>query len=274
MDLRQKVINANIEVHTRMIEDYESEPHWRPENITKVKNRIEGILPKQRQKALDVGAGTGFLTRMLTPLFDEVYAVDVTQAMLEKIPSADNLKIVISPAETLPFQENTFDFVCSYSFLHHLYEPQIVLEEMVRVLKPGGLLYVDLEPNKSYWELMKRLDSSRSFENSSVLLREIRSTVYIEEQIEAIYELPKEVFANAEYSKSISGGFLIDDLENQLVSLGLKTVQVRPDWFLGQGVVMHEKSFELSNSIDEYLRFIFPASKELFKYIWLTAEKG
>jgi len=40
MITRDQVVQANIEVHTKMIDDYESEPHWNPENIEKVSKRM------------------------------------------------------------------------------------------------------------------------------------------------------------------------------------------------------------------------------------------
>jgi len=42
--------------------------------------------------------------------------------------------------ESLPFQKETFDFVYSYGVLHHLPDPRAGLGELVRVMKPGGLL--------------------------------------------------------------------------------------------------------------------------------------
>ena len=275
LDVEQEknVLNANIAVHTRMIHDYESEPHWRPENIVKVKNRLQGVLPHNRGKALDVGAGTGFLTRLLTPIFEEVTAVDITEPMLAKIPKTSNLNIIVAQAEALPFESDSFDFVCAYSFLHHLYDPDKVLKEMIRVLKPGGTIYVDLEPNSAYWKKLKEIDESQIEVQSSVVKREINATVYIEKYIEEQYAIPQEVFAAAEYSKSVTGGFDTDKLRNLLISLGILSVEVNLDWFMGQALVMHGKSFELASEIEKHLREILPASEHLFKYIWMTGEK-
>lgn len=271
---RDSIKEANIVVHTRMIEDYESEPHWRPENILKVNQRLSSILPEQRLKALDVGAGTGFLTRLLTPHFQEVSAIDITEAMLNKIPKSQNLRIFVGEAEKLPFPDNEFDFVCAYSFLHHLFEPSIVMKEMVRVLKPGGVIYVDLEPNFDYWSLLKSIDASKEIDLSPIVKREIGATVYVEEQVEAKYQIPKEIFAAAEYSKSMTGGFERKSLHKSLLNLGLEDLEVNLDWYMGQGIVMHEKNHSLAQEIEEHLRAILPASSNLFKYIWFTGTKG
>lgn len=42
----------------------------------------------------------------------------------------------------LPFADGTFDLICSQAVLEHVPDPQGAVDEMVRVLKPGGTLYV------------------------------------------------------------------------------------------------------------------------------------
>lgn len=83
-------------------------------------------------KVLDVGCGIGFVSQ-LYPNFD-IIGVDISDGMLEKNPY--NWRK--ASAESLPFDENQFDFVVCRSLLHHLDRPEIGLREMVRVLKPGG----------------------------------------------------------------------------------------------------------------------------------------
>lgn len=48
---------------------------------------------------------------------------------------------VIGVGEQLPFRDNSFDVVMSYAVLEHVTDPQRCMNEMHRVLKPGGLLY-------------------------------------------------------------------------------------------------------------------------------------
>jgi len=48
---------------------------------------------------------------------------------------------VLANAEHLPFPDNTFDRVCSDQVLEHLSAPRAVVAEMIRVTKPGGLIY-------------------------------------------------------------------------------------------------------------------------------------
>lgn len=274
---RDEVIQANIVVHSRMIDSYNSEPHWNQENQEKVRNRLDRVLPSSRETAIDLGAGTGFLTQMLAPLFDTVYAVDVTEKMLNRMKPQKNIITILGSAENLDFPDNYFDMVSAYSFLHHLYEPSLVLREAYRVLKPGGILYFDLEPNSEYWEFISFVEKYK-LENKLILeddfiSKEIRKTLYIEKVVEEEFGIPAEIFYTAEYSKGRSGGLRINDLEKELMKIGFKDVELTRDWFLGQGLAIHEQSKKFSDDVESWLRKLAPASNYLFKYFFGVASK-
>jgi len=61
----------------------------------------------------------------------------------------DNVFIVYYPGASLPFPDNTFDIVDSVQVLEHVHQPQLYLDEIVRVLKPGGMCYLEF-PNRLY----------------------------------------------------------------------------------------------------------------------------
>ena len=50
---------------------------------------------------------------------------------------------VICDAHYLPFEEETFDAVWIQAVLEHVVEPQVVIQEIFRILKPGGLVYAE-----------------------------------------------------------------------------------------------------------------------------------
>lgn len=47
---------------------------------------------------------------------------------------------ILADAHSIPFRSETFDCVFSYAVLEHLHNPFIVIEEIKRILKPGGIL--------------------------------------------------------------------------------------------------------------------------------------
>jgi ubiquinone/menaquinone biosynthesis C-methylase UbiE len=94
---------------------------------------------------LDVGCGTGVLLRRLKRIFPEsiVWGLDLSAHMLtHALPkNIDNnpFQVTRGDSEFLPFSSGSFDAVlCSNSF-HHYPRQEVVVGEMRRVLKPGGI---------------------------------------------------------------------------------------------------------------------------------------
>lgn len=97
-------------------------------------------------KVLEVGAGTGMHIKYVRHSFDEYFLTDLNPPLMDRIVISSSLrasgKIVVSPedATSLSFPDNTFDRVIAAHVLEHLYQPHLVLQEWIRVLKPGGVL--------------------------------------------------------------------------------------------------------------------------------------
>ncbi|HKS58441.1 MAG TPA: class I SAM-dependent methyltransferase [Steroidobacteraceae bacterium] len=271
------IMLANIEVHTRMVEQYNNEPHFRPENQAKVRRVLEDLAKRTGGgRMLDVGCGTGFVIHLAKDLFARIDGVDVTPAMLAKIDtSSGNITLHNQPAESLPFAAGSFDAVTSYAFLHHLEDYVKVLREAHRVLRPGGMLYVDLEPNREFWRLMTELErSERAGERfSDIVQREIKAVLHTDEQVSRDFGIDEETFNKAEYTKAVLGGIDAQLFARQCREIGFSECQVVPQWFLGQGTVMHGQSFEAAAVIEDYLVRVQPLSLGLFKYLRFLVRK-
>ncbi|MGH2691538.1 MAG: class I SAM-dependent methyltransferase [Actinomycetota bacterium] len=91
-------------------------------------------------RVLDLGAGTGKLTRMLTPLGARVVAVEPIASMREQLARVlPNLPLVAGVAEGLPFADGGFQaVVCAQAF--HWFDGERALAENHRVLIPNGRL--------------------------------------------------------------------------------------------------------------------------------------
>ncbi|HEX2620564.1 MAG TPA: methyltransferase domain-containing protein [Phototrophicaceae bacterium] len=108
------------------------------------------IAPKQDPLVLDVATGTGRLPQVLSshPHFaGKIIAADLSRKMLglavEKLKDrGDQIQYVRCPAEKLPFADNTFDVVTCLEALEFTGDPALALREIVRVLRPGGLLLI------------------------------------------------------------------------------------------------------------------------------------
>jgi ubiquinone/menaquinone biosynthesis C-methylase UbiE len=99
-------------------------------------------------RALEVGCGTGVLTRMLArwPGVAAVKGVDVAASLLDRARALaaefDNVTFEKADARSLPFEDECFDVVVFDSTLTHVPEPDRALCEALRVLRPGGRLAV------------------------------------------------------------------------------------------------------------------------------------
>lgn len=115
--------------------------------------RLRPLLPAPRARTLEVGAGSGRLSRFLAELGHEVCCLDFCREALEYAArgfAQEGLRatFVEGLAEELPFSTGHFDMVLSTGLLEHFEDPRPIVEEMVRVLRPGGLFYSDVVPKK------------------------------------------------------------------------------------------------------------------------------
>lgn len=107
--------------------------------------------------AIDIGCGTGNLSRVLLENELLVTACDVTPAFLEIVKLLDTSEGRLSTfrlnGENLAgIADGAYDFACIYSVLHHIPDYLGMVREMCRVLAPGGVLMIDHERNPDYWQ--------------------------------------------------------------------------------------------------------------------------
>jgi ubiquinone/menaquinone biosynthesis C-methylase UbiE len=114
-------------------------------------------------RLLDWGCGFGQVSALLRAEGVDVVAFDVrpglvapTRERLERFPEIE--AHVTSDPVALPFETDSFDTVLSCGVLEHVEDPDGSLDELRRVLKPGGIFHVVNLPNRfSYTERIARL---------------------------------------------------------------------------------------------------------------------
>ncbi|HVY08511.1 MAG TPA: class I SAM-dependent methyltransferase [Burkholderiales bacterium] len=92
-------------------------------------------------RVLDVGVGTGLVTRQIVPIVgaaELVTGVDPSPGMLGNARVPAGVRLVRGGAETLPFASDSFDFVTMGFALRHIADLSIAFRECCRVLRPGG----------------------------------------------------------------------------------------------------------------------------------------
>jgi SAM-dependent methyltransferase len=99
-------------------------------------------------KVLDIGTQHGdFISAMMKSMknYEAFVGIDISEKDLEKARESfrdDPVEFELMNAEELLFDDDSFDTVCLSYSLHHLENVQVVLQEMMRVLRPGGHLIV------------------------------------------------------------------------------------------------------------------------------------
>jgi len=116
-----------------------------------------------RSLVLDVGGGAGMHSAMLAPLVRKVICTDFSdqnarfggefvKLLHEKFsrngygfPLA-SFEFHAGDATDLIYRDDSFDVVVSFNAMEHIPDPALALSEMIRVTRPGGLIYLTFDP--------------------------------------------------------------------------------------------------------------------------------
>jgi ubiquinone/menaquinone biosynthesis C-methylase UbiE len=126
---------------------------------TQVLGKFHKLLPREARfgDALEIGAGTGYfsLNLMAAGLIERTTAIDISPGMLETLRTnavtlglEGRVTTKACDAESLPFEDASFDLVLGHAVLHHLPDLQTAFSEFARVLRPGGKLFFAGEPSR------------------------------------------------------------------------------------------------------------------------------
>lgn len=216
------------------------------------KRVLDAAQVKPGDRVLDVACGTGVLTRAASERAGTkgtVIGLDINEGMLavaeKKAPSIEWKQGL---AESLPFEDASFDAVVSQFGLMFFEDRSVAIREMSRVLSPGGHLAV------AVWD---KLENTPGYASMTLLLERLFGA----QTAEALY---------APYSLGETADLfpLFDDpnLENIEIKTLDGTVRFPSisDW-----VFTDIKGWTLSNSINviQYQRLLKEAEKELQQYV-------
>jgi ubiquinone/menaquinone biosynthesis C-methylase UbiE len=108
------------------------------------------------QDVLEVGCGTGLILQRLAGECRTARGVDLSPGMLEKARER-GLDVQVGSATKLPFEDATFDMVCSFKVLAHVPDIETALAEMVRVTRAGGHVLAEFYNPISIRAIVKRI---------------------------------------------------------------------------------------------------------------------
>lgn len=132
-----------INTYNKMAKEYDDETvdfwEWFPRTF------VDKFVKLSGKKILDVGSGPGRDGLLLQQANKEVVCLDASEAMI-KLSSERGLESVLAGFDKLPFEDESFDGVWSYTALLHIPKKSIntPLKEIYRVLKSNGIFALGL----------------------------------------------------------------------------------------------------------------------------------
>ncbi|PLX32057.1 MAG: class I SAM-dependent methyltransferase [Ignavibacteria bacterium] len=132
-------------------------------NTDRIRRNLARNLPLDGARILEVGAGTGrdsfYMSKDGASLVLLDYSMNSLKIIRNNLPDTDGIGAVGGDAFALPFPDNSFDAVFHQGLLEHFRHDDALnlLKENVRVLKPGGLLVVDVPQRWHIYTVIKHV---------------------------------------------------------------------------------------------------------------------
>ena len=117
--------------------------------LSDTQTQFEKYLPNNNIKILDVACGVGYWLdkyhsysspSLLTGVDISSSSIELCKKRFEK----NNINLIHTSAETLPFQNESYDFISCHGAIHHMQNPVLAIEEISRVLKKDGEIIISV----------------------------------------------------------------------------------------------------------------------------------
>jgi len=101
----------------------------------------------ENDKVLEIGCGIGNILERIKK--GHLYGVDISEVQIERAKKrlGSGVNLTKAPGESLPFEDKFFDKIICTEVFEHVLEPQLIINEMKRVLKDGGIISLSI-PNE------------------------------------------------------------------------------------------------------------------------------
>ena len=139
----EKAIHGNIEANIKFLE-------------------ICSVISRDK-KILEIGSGKGYLLNHLFVQGYDIRGIDIDQKLIDEGKTLyEGLPLEKASGDKLPFEEGVFDVVMSFDLFEHIEDSDKHLNEVKRVLKPGGY-YILQTPNKYTNMIFEPIRHSKKF---------------------------------------------------------------------------------------------------------------
>jgi SAM-dependent methyltransferase len=157
---QQRQVARNVAIHDRVARRYDAihgeifndiEQARLREVLARAKSEVR--TGREPLDALDFGCGSGNLTRHLLALGMKVTAADVSRGFLDLVASRYPQVTThwMQEGRTADLADCSFDFIATYSVLHHIPDYLAACAELARLCRPGGVVLIDHETSEGFW---------------------------------------------------------------------------------------------------------------------------
>jgi SAM-dependent methyltransferase len=156
-----EIRDVNTRYHDVAAATYDSKwgidfgPVGQAQVVSKLRKLLGAELDRGYERALEIGAGTGYfsLNLLQAGIVQEATCTDISPGMVATLSeNARRLGLTVraarAEAESLPFPGHSFDLVLGHAVLHHLPDLRRAFAELHRVLRPGGRIAFAGEPSR------------------------------------------------------------------------------------------------------------------------------
>jgi ubiquinone/menaquinone biosynthesis C-methylase UbiE len=234
----ERIKDVNVRYHDAAASAYDSKwgidfgPIGQQQVRSKLRKALGGWPNETFGDALEIGAGTGYFTLNLLQagLIERATATDISPGMLATLrDNAERLGLEVetvpTEAETLPFDDRSFDLVFGHAILHHIPDLERAFADFHRVLRPGGTVAFCGEPSR-YGDLLALAPKSTAALAAPLWRRAVGAS-------KRDYSLEKaDTNGHALESEVDVHAFSPGDLRGFAESAGFDTVRVRGEEML------------------------------------------
>lgn len=119
------------------------------DSIQRARLEKVGAFVESGEKILDIGCNSGYIGEFV-PEGCEIHGVDVAAGMVERAIRR-GVHAKVAEAENLPYDDNEFDCAILGEIIEHVFDHLAVIDEALRVVKPGGKLIISTPHEAGFW---------------------------------------------------------------------------------------------------------------------------
>lgn len=123
---------------------------WRRQRIQPVVDKLASYVDLKNSRVLEIGCGYGAFVAALNDLGAQVTGTEIDKESLQiakkMLAGRKGVRLIQVKDENLPFRKDSFDLLVLFDVIEHINNPQKMIAECSRVMRPGSVIYFEFTP--------------------------------------------------------------------------------------------------------------------------------